>query len=383
VIFLLLILRPTSKIIPVCSYKVFVFLLHCRAIPDITLFTEDVAVNICGMQEGKYTLCAKEELSPSPNPSPISLTSSELASSSIIPSYVGDDAFVSSNDDVAGFALWVIALIVIVALLTVCCAGYAVAVVYCGVSNCLDFTENEDTNTVKSSFFYDERTIGGTHQRLKNLTIENSSNWDKGRSQKTSARRILSLGDNGREMLRIEDGSQFHHNAGSLALTTITLGTRAQRRAGRDPTMYIPGQEEKPDPDGTLTILQVHNDSRNLSASRSKDYPKRKSRDPTVYDSRGSTTVARDQGASSKVSSKRISRDPTFHDSRGTTTVAEDRGISSKDTSKQESRDHTFYDSRGPTTVADDQYNDQRRKPGGHNRWKLIHSLSSLSLNLD
>ena len=348
-IFLLLILRPTSKIIPVCSYKVFVFLLHCRAIPDITLFTEDVLFNICGMQEGKYTLCAKEELSPSP----ISLTLSELASSSIIPSYVGDDAFVSSNDDVAGFALWVIALIVIVALLSVCCAGYAVAVVYCGVSNCLDFTKNEDTNTVKSSFFYDERTIGGTHQRLKNLTIENSSNWDKGRSQKTSARRILSLGENGREMLRIEDGSHFHHNAGSLALTTITLGTRAQRRAGRDPTMYIPGQEEKPDPDGTLAILQVHNDSRNLSASRSKDYPKRKSRDPTFYDSRGSTTVA------------------------------EDRGISSKDTSKQESRDPTFYDSRGPTTVADDQYNDQRRKPGGHNRWKRIHSLSSLSLNLD
>jgi len=270
VIFLLLILRPTSKIIPVCSYKVFVFLLHCRAIPDITLFTEDVAFNICGMQEGKYTLCAKEELSPSPNPSPISLTSSELASSSIIPSYVGDDAFVSSNDDVAGFALWVIALIVIVALLSVCCAGYAVAVVYCGVSNCLDFTKIEDTNTVKSSFFYDERTIGGTHQRLKNLTIENSSNWDKGRSQKTSARRILSLGENGREMPRIEDGSHFHHNAGSLALTTITLGTRAQRRAGRDPTTYIPGQEEKPDPDGTLTILQVHNDSRNLALAEVK-----------------------------------------------------------------------------------------------------------------
>ena len=329
-------------------------MLYCRAIPDINLFTEDVAVNICGMQEGKYTLCAKEELSPSPNPSPISLTSSELASSSIIPSYVGDDAFVSSNDDVAGFALWVIALIVIVALLSVCCAGYAVAVVYCGVSNCLDFTENEDTNIVKSRFFYDESTIGGTHQRLKNLTIENNSNWDKGRSQKTSARRILPLGDNGREMLRIEDGSQFHHNAGSLALTTITLGTRAQRRAGRDPTLYIPGQEEKPDPDGTLTILQVHNDSRNLSAtSIRKDTPKRKSRDPTFYDSRGSTTVAQDQGASSKVSSKRRSRDPTFHDSRGTTTVAED------------------------------QYNDQRRKPGGHNRWKRVHSLSSLSLNLD
>jgi hypothetical protein len=92
--------------------------------------------------------------------------------------------------------------------------------------------------------------------------------------------------------------------------------------------MYIPGQEEKPDPNGTLTIF-------------SKDTPKRKSRDPTFYNSRGSTTVAQDQGASSK------------------------------ETSKRESRDPTFYDSRGTTSVAEDQHDDQGCKPGGHNRWKL------------
>ena len=288
------------------------------------------------MQEGKYTLCAKDELSPSLSP-----TSGELVSSSIIASYVGDDAFVSSNDDVEGFAVWVIALIVVVSLLSVCCAGYAIAVVYCGVASCLDFTETDDTKTVKPSLFYDESTFGGTHQRrMKNLTIDNGSSWNIGRRRETKPRRILPLGDNGREMLRLEDGSHFHHNPRSLALTTITLGTREQRRVGRDPTMYIPGQEEKPDPNGTLTIF-------------SKDTPKRKSRDPTFYNSRGSTTVAQDQGASSK------------------------------ETSKRESRDPTFYDSRGTTSVAEDQHDDQGCKPCGHNRWKLIQSLSSLSLHLD
>lgn len=301
------------------------------------------------MQEGKYTLCAKEEQSPSTSPSQIPFASGELASSSITASYVGDDAFVS--DDVAGFAVWVVFLIVIVALLSVCCAGYAIAVVYCGVANCLDFTEIDDTKTVKPDFFYDESILGTSQRLKKHIAIENGSNWDSRRSQKTKPRRILPLGDNGRKMLRLEDGSQFHHNPGSLALTTITLGTRAQRRVGRDPTMYIPGQEERPDPDGTMMILQVYNSGRKLSAtSISEDNPKRKSRDPTFYDSRGSTTVAQDQG------------------------------VSCKDTSRQESRDPTFYDSRGTTTVAEDQHDDQRRKPGGHNRWKLINSFSSLSL---
>lgn len=241
------------------------------------------------MQEGKYTLCAKEELSPSTNPSSIPITSGELASPSIIASYVGDDAFVSSNDDVAGFAVWFIASVVIVALLSVCCAGYAIAVVYCGVANCLDFTDNEDTKTVKPEYFYDESILGTSQRCKKPLTIENGSNRDNVKSQKTKARRILPLGDSGREMIRLEDGSQFYHHSGSFALTTSTLGTRAQRRVGRDPTMYIP--EERSGPDSTLMILQVRNGGSNLSgASISKDYPKRKSRDPTFHDSRGTTT---------------------------------------------------------------------------------------------
>jgi hypothetical protein len=71
---------------------------------------------------------------------------------------------------------------------------------------------------------------------------------------------------------------QFHDDS----FTVNTYGTRASKKPGKDPTMYVPGQEDKPDPDSDILMLT---DGADASGRRYyvEDPPLKPKRDPTMY----------------------------------------------------------------------------------------------------
>ena len=190
-------------------------------------------MNWCTSQNGKYDLCVQEIKKPSS------------------PTAGSFDVFGSSSGgDSGGLAGWAIGLITIFMLIIVCCGGYWIAVIFCGVTNCFKFDDEQRTTVLdKNMYFDDESQYTGAQQS-----------------------RVLALRS------RADDDSY----------TLNSYGDRTRRynsRPRRDPTMYIPGQDELPDPDSDVLML-TDNSSRSGGSSTRRYYedpPLKPKRDPTMY----------------------------------------------------------------------------------------------------
>lgn len=288
---------------------------------ELEFYTEDITIDICAMQNGKYDACASGK-EPS-SEEEVALTQPSLAERDFrkldtngdgmvslselriglekelqmdIPMQTfqtvmelydksGDGAlqlnefvtvstFADSIDDNnnGGLASWAIALIVIIVLLFVCCIGYAVAVICFGVANCFDYCFRD----------YDDDTKMHTRSYMDGTS---RNNFDEHTKFSRRSRRTVP------DILRIEDDNfsratshQFTQPGQFLAIeeegdfTVNSYETRSMKRSqvsrdptmyihghgGRDPTMYIPDNESKLDP----TMYE----SRNVVG-----------RDPTMY----------------------------------------------------------------------------------------------------
>lgn len=217
------------------------------------------------MQTGAYTLCVKEIQTPAPTPQP-----TPPVVNSVVP------------EDDEGLAGWAISLIVIFVLSFVFCVGYAVAVIFFGAANCFDncFNDRDDTKEIHNNIYWDERSRGSRRSK-KMLAIENRDDRSRGSRKNQEVRPIKMLAienvlaiENGNRAsenaLAIEDGSRASEYAsisyGNPGNDSRTLGSTKYSRSvkshgkktriGRDPTMYIPGQDDKPDPQNSQ-ILRI------------------------------------------------------------------------------------------------------------------------------
>ena len=219
------------------------------------------------MQNGKYDACANDD--PTPPPS----------SSQVVPP--PPMALVPESDpDEGELAGWAISLIVIFVLLFVCCVGYAIAVFCFGVANCFDecFRDLDDTKEIHNNMYFDDRSRDSRRSR-KMLAIEDGSRASGYASRRSGPSRAIVLAT-----LEEEDESfRFPDDTFTVDASKCTRGTKStygtKHKQGRDPTMYIPGQEDKPDPDYESSWFSESNGSHRYD----EDPPLKHKREPTMY----------------------------------------------------------------------------------------------------
>jgi len=202
---------------------------------DTKYFGANLNLNWCTVKNGKYDLCVKDLNNGSSGARPLSQ----------MPSQTYDKT--SSNNSEEGLAGWAIGLIVIIALIVLGCAGYWIAVVCFGVTNCFRYNHEND---IQSHIYFDD----------------NQSQFDV----------VSRYGSRG---TRRSDESTINNN----------------RRIGKDPTFYLPGQYDKPDPDALrLTDGSSRSSGRSSRGSASRNgrrryyeednsAPIRPKREPTMY----------------------------------------------------------------------------------------------------
>eukprot|EP00571_Detonula_confervacea_P016302 CAMPEP_0172300564 /NCGR_PEP_ID=MMETSP1058-20130122/2629_1 /TAXON_ID=83371 /ORGANISM="Detonula confervacea, Strain CCMP 353" /LENGTH=628 /DNA_ID=CAMNT_0013010383 /DNA_START=61 /DNA_END=1947 /DNA_ORIENTATION=+ len=233
-----------------------------------------IGINFCTTRNGKYDLCMIDKTTPPPVRAP---------TPALVQSYSGDE----------GLAGWVIALIVIFVLLLLCCIGYIVFV------SC--FKSYDDTKEVHNNIYMDDRDRDSGYEDRR-LAI-----MDDRRPAIMDDRRLAIMDDRSRasgygdERLAIKDDrsrasgytsrrsvrsqrqivltGQQEPTADEDSFTINTYGTKGKKqRQARDPTMYMPGQEDRPDPASSVRSIGSRSSRRYL-----EDPPLKPKRDPTMY----------------------------------------------------------------------------------------------------
>jgi len=226
--------------------------------------------------------------------------------------FVTIDVYIDILEEEEGLAGWAIALIVITCLIIACLIGYIIAVCCCGVANCFAYCcaccckggRSSSTTNNKEKVIYDDRTRS-TSRRTRMLAIEDRPREERTRvlaledrpreekkkdvilmiKNKEDNRSMLAIADGMEEsiksrnnrnmMLALENGKQAGRRE-SLDTLAVPLPPVHKKKIGRDPTLYIAGDEEKPDPEEALMLT---NDGVTY-----KDGPSLKvKRDPTMY----------------------------------------------------------------------------------------------------
>lgn len=235
-----------------------------RTFSDIKFFQGDIDLNWCVFQNGSYELCVKNP--PKPAPAPVRPPTPVVINSDPPPA------------DDGGLAGWAIALIIILVLIVVCCAGYWIAVCCFGVANCFapnDDRYNEDKEIQNNIYMDENRSSGsGYTSRRSNQDRLMIMADDRSRASGYTSRRS---GRSRQLALTEGENNQIARHREDDSFTINTRGTKQssrRTRQGRDPTMYIPGQEDKPDPD--TDVLMIEDGSRRYL----EDPPLKPKRDP-------------------------------------------------------------------------------------------------------
>ena len=239
----------------------------------------DLNLNFCTLVDGEYDLCSMEKV--------ISGVSSPAAA----PALTQPEALTQTESgDGGGLAGWAIALIIVAVLSMVCCGGYAIAVMYFGVDNFFK-KHHEDTNAMQSNKFMDVR-IEPTDASTR-LAIMDSRNSMNSRKQLTMQH--TTLRSHHSRPITVE--SRVHPSSRSAVQQVVCSNPQypsfddnsfsintysTNRRKARDPTMFIPSQDSKPDP-GTTSHRGNTNAGENRHRHYSEEPPLKPKRDPTMY----------------------------------------------------------------------------------------------------
>eukprot|EP00579_Thalassiosira_antarctica_P009147 CAMPEP_0201901826 /NCGR_PEP_ID=MMETSP0902-20130614/54634_1 /ASSEMBLY_ACC=CAM_ASM_000551 /TAXON_ID=420261 /ORGANISM="Thalassiosira antarctica, Strain CCMP982" /LENGTH=679 /DNA_ID=CAMNT_0048435801 /DNA_START=52 /DNA_END=2092 /DNA_ORIENTATION=- len=213
---------------------------------DTKYFGGDLNLNFCTSQSGKYELCVKEIFNPTAPSSPV-----------VSQNDSGGGSGEGGDDGLPG---WGIALIIIAVLLLLACLGYIIFLIC--------FTDDyNDTKEINNNIYLEDeksRASGYTSRRSPRST----------RSGKTRSRQIV-----------LAEPQDSKSDDGSFTINThASKKTYASKqRQGRDPTMYIPGQEDKPDPDSADSDVLMLQDGESSRRYYLEDPPLRPKRDPTMY----------------------------------------------------------------------------------------------------
>ena len=228
--------------------------------------------------------------------------------------FVTIDVYIDILEEEEGLAGWAIALIIITCLIIACLIGYIIAVCCCGVANCFAYCcaccckgNRSSSTTHKEKVIYDDRSRS-TSRRTRMLAIEDRPREDRTRvlaiedrpreekkkdvilmiKNKEDNRSMLAIADGMEEsiksrnnrnmMLALENGKQqagrdFHESLDTLYSPLPPV--HKKKKMGRDPTLYIAGDEDKPDPEEALMLTNdvTYKDGPSLKVKR----------DPTMY----------------------------------------------------------------------------------------------------
>jgi hypothetical protein len=225
--------------------------------------------------------------------------------------FVTIDVYIDILEEEEGLPGWAIALIVITCLIIACLIGYIIAVCCCGVANCFAYCcaccckgNRSSSTTHKEKVIYDDRSRS-TSRRTRMLAIEDRPREDRTRvlaiedrpreekkkdvilmiKNKEDNRSMLAIADGMEEsiksrnnrnmMLALENGEQAGRRESLDTLNVPLPPVHKKKKMGRDPTLYIAGDEDKPDPEEALMLT---------NGVTYKDGPSLKvKRDPTMY----------------------------------------------------------------------------------------------------
>lgn len=281
---------------------------------DTKYFGADLKLNWCTTQDGKFELCVKEIIKkPVPRPAPVS---GGNRTPTIYTNVLTDPPL-----DKPGFPAWAIALIVVLILLLVCCIGYFI------FASCA--RGNNETKEIENNIYMDDNNGGGSiygrnkgnndvyfidEKSQQSRFDENRSRSSRSRQSRQSrqSRRVRRIEEENADEVQIVLAEPQNPQFDDDSFTINTYGTKKTKRQGRDPTMYIPGQEDRPDPDDTLRL--TYGDAESSSRRYLEDPPLKPKRDPTMYvDGQQDASVydGRDYGAEDPPLKPK--RDPTMY----------------------------------------------------------------------
>lgn len=211
---------------------------------------EDIALNVCTMNKGEYDLCAIQDI--------------DTAASRSTPAKT---SIVVNNDD-EGLAGWAIALIVIIALSLVCCGGYAIAVMY------FKDTDDDPKDFEKRLAIMDggRSEAGGTRLAIMDGGASRAPSYNYSHRSGPSRRTIA----DGHEIVTVRSQDPSFY-------TLSTYGSK--RRQARDPTLFISGQKDRPDPGMSVTSFRTRGGESSSSSRRyySNEQHLKPKREPTMY----------------------------------------------------------------------------------------------------
>lgn len=208
--------------------------------------------------------------------------------------FVTIDVHIDILEEEEGLAGWAVALIVITCLIIMCLIGYIIAVCCCGVANCFAYCcacwGRSSSTTHKEKDIYDDCTPS-TSRRTRMLAIEDRPRDEKKKDvilmikNKEDNRSMLAIADGMEEsiksrnnrnmMLAFENGKQAGRRESLETLDVPFPPNNHKKKLGRDPTLYIAGDEDKLDPEEAIMLTNgvTYNDGPSLKVKR----------DPTMY----------------------------------------------------------------------------------------------------
>lgn len=237
--------------------------LEFRTYSDTKQLTGDFVINFCTERNGLYDLCVIDDTM-APQPSPKQRDP------------FLEEPYYEEEEDGRRLAGWAVALIVILVLSLVCCAGYAVAVLCFGVANCFKRRDNSKGKEFQNNIYMDGIESRGPTDYERRLAIMDD------RSRNSERPLAITQGESrtSRASTYCEDpmnDASFHFH------DSFTINSNKRSRPSRDPTMYIPGQEGKPDPTDSH-----HSSVRTIDTNGTRRYyaeepPVKPKREPTMY----------------------------------------------------------------------------------------------------
>ena len=232
----------------------------------------NLGLNFCTLHDGEYDLCVIEDTDvPSPAPAPQTQTST---------------AIVESGTD-GGLAGWAIALIVILVLSFVCCGGYAIAVLCFGVENF--FKDQDEAKDIQSNAYMDKR-FGPMDSMNRVAIMDNTSQYTRKQftmqgSMKSHASKQITQGSrvypDSRTGVQVVCSNPQYPTFDDTSFTINTYSTN--RRKTRDPTMFISGQESRPDPGTAHSQGRTTHDASSSRRYYSEEPSSKPKREPTMY----------------------------------------------------------------------------------------------------
>ena len=317
--------------------------LYFRTSPNINWFEDNVELNFCTTQGGQYSNCVYNDSSPASSPSTITVPSAPttIYGQPVVGPSPAVNSYSDGNDDPGGgLAGWAIAIIILVVLAVLCFVGYAIFVVFFSDR---DQEGDGSTKIQNNLMLFGNKSRGGPR---------NESYYDESHDVKSRGRSTGSFteiygksrsADGAASTMKKPKDEPYGKSSGTSKKSKAT-----KTRVAKDPTMYVPGQDQKPDPDSG----KHHSSSLKSNRKYNEDPPLKPKKDPTMW-----VDGQRDPSAYFDTkSSNRYMEDPPLKPKRDPTQYLDGQGreprVSFRDEASSVGRDPTMYSSYVIDSVA-------------------------------